>query len=317
MNPFSLPGPEFLAFWILLGLVAALATQLLRRVTAGPGVSAPEIRRMADQLHPSEVAYLAVNLERAVEAVVAGLLHVELLRVVDGKLHRVDRARDPDHLPEDPYRAIPEPSERSVIEAYVLEEVGRHQGVTVEALTRSARHLAAQLDRRLTRDGLLARPSRLARLSLYVPGALWLAIGATKMGIGLMRGRPIAFLVVLLVGGVFLLSKVRPARLSTRGVAVLRSLGVRTHGLITTARRAPAQLSRLDLSLAYALVGTIAFPAWAALMPSDAEAEVANKGGASCGASTCGSSCSGGGGGGASCGGGGSCGGCGGCGGGA
>ncbi|MBC7974394.1 MAG: TIGR04222 domain-containing membrane protein, partial [Myxococcales bacterium] len=292
MNPFSLPGPEFLPFWILLGLVAALATQMLRRVTAGPGASVPEIRRMADQLHPSEVAYLAVNIERAVEAVVAGLLHVELLRVVDGKLHRVERARDPNHLPEDPYRGIPEPSERSVIEAYVLDEVGRHRGVTVEALARGARHLAAQLDSRMTRDGLFARPSRLARISLYVPGALWLAMGAIKLGIGLMLGRPIAFLVVLLVGGMFVLSKVRPARLSTRGAAVLRSLGIRTHGLITTARRAPAQLSRLDLSLAYALVGTIAFPAWAAVMPGQAEAEVAIKGGASCGATTCGS-CSG------------------------
>ena len=47
MNPLSLPGPQFLAFWIMGAIAIAFVTVLVRRAIAGPRPSPSELDALA------------------------------------------------------------------------------------------------------------------------------------------------------------------------------------------------------------------------------------------------------------------------------
>ncbi len=320
MNPFDLSGPAFLWFFLVAGGIAAIAAIVLRWLVARP-LQQGDPEEIARALHPTEVAFLARDLDRAVEAAVAGLHHRGAIELEGSTLRRIDRPGAPE--PDGVYRGTAAAEGAcSAVEAFVLSRLP----ATMSQLCEDARgsQLAAELGDKLEAEGLLVDRASAGWL-VMLPGLAWIATGAIKMAVGISRDRPIGLLfLMLLAGGALFLIFARAPRLTWLGRAVRRELESNA-ALETTARTAPQQLSGTEMSLAYALFGYgVAPAALIAVMPSF-HAEVAalssGGGGSSCGSSSgCSSSSSSsssdsGSSGGSSCGGGGG-GGCGGCGGG-
>jgi uncharacterized protein (TIGR04222 family) len=299
MNPLELSGPAFLDFFFVAGLGVVAATAVLRYLVARtPRRGAPA--DVAGKLHPTEIAFLLADLDRAVEAAIAGLHHRGLIEI--GAAGTLRRTGDPDgELASDGvFRGMVRPARRPSVEAFVLARLP----ATVRELCDEARrsHLAAELSEKLEREELLVGGSAAPWLT-RLPAIAWLALGVMKALVGLDRGRPIGGLVVMLVfGGVWLVRHARPPRLTRLGRAVERELKGAA-ALQVTAQTAPQQLSDTELSLAYAIFGYAAAPAAVMLvMPSYHAALASAASGGGDGGSSCGSSC------GSGCGGG--CGGC-------
>ncbi len=284
MNPYDLTGPEFLGLYLPVLVAALVLAPLLRCLLRAPGASAGNATFDLDWL---ETAYLAGGEKLAVEAAFARL-------VCDGVLAprgSVPRVRDKAKLADD----------AGALERAVLAGTGDPRAnATLSAQTDDA---LAEVHARLERLGLVVPADRrgLATLAPQLLLVAAVAAGVVKLVIGLVRDRPVGFLVlaigVALALGWPLVGK--PVVASRRGSRVLRTLSRTNAGLRLQARNAPSGLEPADAALAVALWGPAAFAEviWA---PGERERRgVGTDPGATCGGG---------------CGGGSGCGGCGGCG---
>lgn len=293
MSPFELPGPEFLALYcgLLVGttLVAVVLRQLLRGPFDLPAAGLPD-------LDPYETAYVAGGPTLAFDAAITSLVQRKLLALGPGDglirrtvgavpgLHRVEAAI---------LRAVPDPARTETVATARAEAEGE----------------LSRLGQRPESAGLVLEPGR-AALARYLPAALLLLLlgfGGVKLAIGLSRGRPIGFLVVLAVVTfvILLFFAGNEVRASFRGARWVKRRAGENAGLSATGRAAPDTLAGEDVALAVALFGMGAF-ATGELASLRKALHPAISGSCSGSACSSGSSCGGGG-----CGGGG-CGGCGG-----
>jgi uncharacterized protein (TIGR04222 family) len=305
MNPLDWQGPEFLSLYVplLIGgfLVALLIRHLLRLPAGGP-------MYLSRRTDPYEVAALD-GPDTLINAVVGALFHRNVLRI-EGR-----RIATGDALPADAA-----PVERSVFECAATGDV------TLEGLRRALIHDIENYRRRLSQKGLAldeyrAVPVRLLPSLVY--GAI-LLLGAAKIFVGVSRGRPVMFLVLLVTLGVLglLVLGSRPWR-TRLGDTTLRALRDEHQALRTTAMAGDSSraLDGRDLALAVGLFGpamlvplgysglrqtlhpTSSSSSWDSSSVSSDDSSCSS--GDSGGSSSCSS-------GGSSCGGGGGCGGCGG-----
>lgn len=293
MNPFDLQGPEFLGFW-LVGWVAVVSGALCLRARVGPRAREP-VDDLAAKLHPTEIAFLLGGVNRAVEAAIAGLHHRGYIEHEAGKLRITKKARDAMLQPDGMFRGAILGEDMSRMEAYVLDRLPA--GLT--ELRRDVAPVAVVIRRRLEEHGLVVEDQARATQLLRLPAYAWMAIGATKVGLGFARGQPVFILLALLLAAPLGIMLLAAPRLTAHGRALEHLLQQRFAALEATARAAPQQLDATELTLAYGVFGSAVAPlALMAVLPVE---HVATKSGSSC-ASACGD-CSGGGG----------CGGCGGC----
>lgn len=303
MNPFDLPGPQFLGLFIGGGFVALFIAIVVKYLLAGP---APSRVEGLGRLRSDQLAYLVGGLEHAVETAVAGLNHSGALVIADGAVKAVDR--EPQLSADGVYRGIVDHGDLPDLERFVLDDVRASGETTVAALLERAKAFEPALRDALVADGLLVADPDALRLKAMLPALIWCAFGAIKVLVGVSRDKPVGFLVVLVIA-LFAVAyaATKAPRRTRRGDEVVDDAKVQYAALETTASSAPLQLSGHDMSLAYAMFGTVVLaPALATFMPSYQRSLLAStSGGSSCG-STCGSSC------GSSCGGGcgGGCGGC-------
>lgn len=304
MNPFDLPGPKFLAFW-LGGWVLIVGVAFAIRAFVGRSRARDSADDIAAKLHPTEIAFLLGGIDRAIEAAVAGLHHrgdIEL----DSDTDRLRVSGKPGATvlkPDGVFRGVIVDEERSRVEAHVLAQLP----TKVERLRRGADRVAIVLQRKLEEMGLLVENQRRATHLVRSPAYLWLFVGAVKVAIGLARYKPVNLLVLAMFVAALLMMLLRAPRLTSLGHELAGMLKHRFAALETTARTAPQQLDATDMTLAYGVFGYIVAPAMLmTVMPSYQAVALA----ATTSASS--SSCGGGGGCGSSCGGGGG-GGCGGC----
>jgi|GEM_PF-5999209 len=261
VNPWSLRGPAFLAFW-LAGAVAALAVTLaVRHLLAGRRAPPDELDRLRARLHATDLAHLAHGVGRAIEAAVAGLVHRGSLTIEGGALRATERvpATSRDYVERSRVDPTYAPAEH-----YVLDKVRNDRVDRVARLVANAGALDQQLIKRRRGDGLCSQPSA-RHVWLYSPGVAWIGVGVAKVVVGLARGRPVGLLVVVLVVAGLGLRRIAPRRLTARGAQLLRAVQRGAHGLAATARTAPQQLSSTEHALAYALFG-IAAPALASVL---------------------------------------------------
>src|SRR5262245_31992018 len=88
MNPFSLPGPEFLFFYFCFSLVVIVAAFILRRMAeSGP---APKI----DLADPYLIAYLRGGEDEALRVALISLVDRGILVIDDQLIRRADQAYD-------------------------------------------------------------------------------------------------------------------------------------------------------------------------------------------------------------------------------
>lgn len=271
LNPLDLSGPAFLGLFIALFVVCVVAQAVLRRQLRDIGPARPGAQ-------PDEwsIAYLAGGTRRVVEAGVARLLSEDRAQW-NRKTRRLEFPRG-----------------RSGLD-FPLDLIASQAGRDVDEI---AKRLDPQLDelrRGLGERGLLLPPQRrrLAGLIAALPFGLLTLFGIAKVWIGILRDRPVAFLVMLLVisviAGLIVLFSM-PER-SRTGDALLRQLNQK----YAHARRAPRNS---DVGLAVALAGTavLAGTAYADFHTYRERSSGDSGGGGGCssdGGSSCSSGCGG------------------------
>lgn len=296
MNPFDLPGPQFLLFYTILFVVALAVGGLLRRRLRQPS---DEPLPEALALSPYEIAYLQGGDDLVVNAAIARLVHDEFIAV---DLGNRNLTAGKDKLPDN---AAP-------IERALYSAVTQEGGTGVAALRRATAAALTPLRTRLEELGLLLTDDQAAaarwRPFLFV--LLAPLIGVIKIFVGISRNRPVLFLVFLCIVSVVvtLLVLGRSVQRTRRGDRALAQLREDNAALEFQAGRRVDELGGEDLVRALGLfgMGILSIGPLSMLESILRPAPPSSSWGSSCGGSACGGGGCGGG-----CGGGG-CGGCGG-----
>jgi uncharacterized protein (TIGR04222 family) len=294
MNPFDLPGPQFLALYAVLGIVSVGAVYYLKQhAESGEPVRLPSS-------DPYLITYLRGGAEDAVRLGVAVLVDRQLLAIGTGDTVSVREGVRPTHGSNDLERAILEECEHDKYPRDLVANL-RSQAIARRSYEPLLHHM-----RLLAGPETQQRRLREAGVAIIV----LLVVAGIKVAIGISRNRPVSFLVIsaLVFSGLALVPT--RGRRTVLGDRVLGDLSTLFDALRGRASELRPYTATNELALLIAVFGlgavpVAAFPFRRAFRP----AEVANACGSSysCGSSS-GSSC---GGGGSSCGGGGGCGGCG------
>lgn len=291
MNPFELRGPEFLLFYVVFTVVALFVTRMLRRMLDG-GDDAPPPETSSLVSDPYAIAQLRGGAPETLRVALMSLVDRGLI-THDSRTFRTASGVEPGHV----RRTV----ERALVELFL-------PGGTAASLD-SVKGVCDEIEARLERLRLL--PDAMQRMRRFALMTVMIVIvdgvAGIKIAIGISRGRPVLFLIILSAIALLLVLAVGGPRRTAQGDDFLNSVRRLFAGL----RQRKASLQRggatADLALLAAVFGVTEVPA--SVFPSGSlfvrtESSSASSGG--CGSSSS-SSCGGGGG----CGGGG-CGGCGG-----
>jgi uncharacterized protein (TIGR04222 family) len=284
MNPFDLPGPQFLVFYAVLGIVVVVAFRwALRRAEGG---ELPELP-LND---PYQIAFLRGGTAEAARIAVMSLIDRGLLEVTGNELER-RRATG---------FASFQPIERAILERYA------HPAPATAVLSDASVAAACETyHTQLAELRLLPDAAAKARRWSWVvvAAAILLGVGAVKIVVALGRGRTnVEFLVILMVVGLVLLGGAVMRRRTGLGDAMLADL----NRLFRALRGRAASIARgsmtSDAMLLAAVFGLSALPVSAFPEVRRVYAQAASGGGGDGGGSSCGSGCGGGGGGCGGCG---------------
>lgn len=291
-NPFDLRGPEFLAFYVALGLAVTAAVVALRRRSESPTRG---VGPLTDYLR---IAYLRAGPEEALRIATLALMDRGLLELVDE--HHVKAAR-PEVL------AGLQRTEQRLLES--CREPARASALLADETLRMT--AATECESQLVRAGLLPDETMKAnRLWLLMIASLTLGfVAGLKMLIALSRGRTnIALLIIAVVVFGFVIHRVTNPFRTVAGDAMLADLrtlfGALKHRVSSFSLDVPSGGN--EIALAAAVFGIGSLPASVGSLETIFR-KPASQSSSGCGSSS-GSSC------GSSCGGGGGGGGCGGCG---
>ena len=175
INPLNLPGPQFLAFYIVLMIVAAIVARLLKRsLVSPPWLSAQHIN-----VDPYEAAYLRGGATEAVNTGIAVLAQKHLLKVSKTTLTIKT--------------AAPLPAGTHWFEKAIYQSVSSPSGCTINETRRSpiiAVH-TAQLAERLKQWELIPSDSRwlMARTVSALVMLAVVLLGVAKIEVGVSRNR--------------------------------------------------------------------------------------------------------------------------------
>jgi uncharacterized protein (TIGR04222 family) len=297
MNPFDLPGPQFLALYAMLGVVVVGTVYYLQQNAEAGG---PGRLPMSD---PYVIAYLRGGATEAVRLGVAVLVDRQLLAIGEGDAVVLREGVTPVHGSNDLERAI-------------LEQCTSAQHPRDLAVSQRLQEVARRsYEPMLTHMNLLAGPEVRMRRAMEAGIAIvvLVVVAVIKVAVGLSRNRPVSFLVLSAIVFVAVTVVVTRGRRTVRGDRMLGDLTSLFGVLRERANELRPYTSTTELALLLAVFGldavpTMAFPFARAFKPAPTAASSCGST-SSCGSSSSGSSC---GGGGSSCGGGGGCGGCGG-----
>jgi uncharacterized protein (TIGR04222 family) len=201
-NPFDFNGPDFLQFYTVLMLMITLAAATLRfMLRPGENMSpAP--------LDVNQIACLAGGVNGTIKAAVASLVDRGALEVV-----RTSNVHTKDLWIRNHHGTPPDANE---LEQRIVAGCNDLSGCRFGKLVEHAKPAAEKIRHRLQAWGLMV-PSEGVPACSWVPAALMimgLLVGITRLFIGLQRGRPVGFLVLLLLafGAVTIFFFFRPLR---------------------------------------------------------------------------------------------------------
>ncbi|MGH3715493.1 MAG: TIGR04222 domain-containing membrane protein [Micromonosporaceae bacterium] len=292
----GIPGPVFLWLYVGLGLVSLVAVLVLRhRALKGDREADPHYR-----LTPAEAAYLNGGEDRALAAALTALRAGDAIGADNGGRLK---------------QTGPVPADATRLEQAVHHAIGENARRTGLPRHRSVRSELDSLESGLTRAGLLLSPENRDRAR---KAALWLlpvlGLGVIRMVAGAASGRPIGYLLVLVlllgVTTIVLVAK-RPRLQTPAGAKLLERTYAEHSALRPSLSPSMATYGAVGAGMAVALWGTSSlwredptFASAAGMRLSTGGSGTGYTGSSSsgCGSASGGSSCSGGGGG---CGGGG------------
>lgn len=295
-GPLDWAGPDFLKWYVMIAIGAVATAFLLRHILWPDDPGIPE------NIGYFEVACLRGNWKLAVNSVLAKLLaskHVTSVVLGTKTQFLLSQAGA---------------SANSEFETSVLKALDQPTSLTLTELHQQLQGAGEQLETSLQQRGLLTANASYALAARAFPFLIMLVvsgIGMAKVTVGLSRGKPVAYLVIMLIamGVLAVWFLIRP-RVTSSARRWLRRQQQERSGLKEEAGadlRSPEQIA-LGTALfgAAALAGTQFLPLRTAWQANRGEPGSSGCGTAGCGASGCGgpSGCGGDGGGG--------CGGCGG-----
>ena len=286
-NPLDLPGPQFLLFYLGLGVAVLVALRMLRSVSEGG--DPPRL----DTSDPHLIAYLRGGKNEALRVGTVSLIDRGLLEIDD---------KDAVCARSGAAEAAARPVERALLRHF--ERPRAATDIFDDAELEAA---CAEYRARLTRLDLLPsdETKRTRRRRLMLGLLVLVGLSAAKIWVALGRGRTnIGFLILMtLFFAVVAAAWSRPFR-TARGDALLEDLRILFRRLKERAGSFRPNAAPGDLALLAAVFGLAVLPASGFAYARRLYPKAASASGSSCGAS-CGSSCGGGNGGGG-------CGGCGG-----
>lgn len=236
-NPLDFKGPEFLAFYLLVASAAIVLAYFLRWCLRQPiGNSSRE----SVSLDAYETAYLAGGKDRAVDVAIASLVQREHLKA--RPLTRTLALKTP-------------LDQNSDFLEQAIEQAISIDG-SIYRVRASVAYATDPICDRLQRLGLLLT-ERQAKLAQQLPASLIFAVlllGITKIVVGISRGKPVGFLVVLciitaIIGLCFLGVSVFRTRCGDRVLAKLRT----RHANLRQTRAINNSQADSQLELAFAL----------------------------------------------------------------
>ena len=299
LGPLDLKGPEFLVLFFGLYLILFIGAIIYCRVQRD--VSVTEDR----ELSPEEIACLKFGRPAAVNAAVASMLHLNQLVSITHKGFLGQTNGSKVTFGQGPTPPLQE--HRLARAIYHAVESEKKTLIQIQGAVDSE---TREIDEQLRQTGYLLDESQIMPARLVAGLAMFalLALGVTKIAIGIQRDRPVVFLILgcLLVLITFI-GTFASIRRSLTGDRMLKSL--ESHHVDLKSNSNPSVLSGNNVALCAALFGSSALqgPVFDDLKSAW---KATSTGGSVSSVSGCGGGCGGGGGG---CGGGG--GGCGGCGG--
>jgi uncharacterized protein (TIGR04222 family) len=245
MNPLEWSGLDFLKLYTPLMVLSLVGAWLVRYVLREPG-GMPGSSQL-QRLDPYQTALL-VGRGAALNAAMASLFQAKVLHIEDAKLFVMA-----------PPPAGAHPLERAVRDTVALGVKKRKD--MLKALELELEHVEDSL----IQQGLLVERAEMKKLRnlTLLPVVGVVVLGAAKIWVGLQRGRPVDFLIVLFLfcimagGGLW---KTERFRRSKRGDAALKWLRERHQALPETVGLSDAvgTLSPGHLVLAVGLFGTAA-----------------------------------------------------------
>jgi uncharacterized protein (TIGR04222 family) len=286
MNPLEWPGPAFIPFFICLCLTAVGLALAARHLLRGPASGPPT----ADwRLGPYEVAYLNGGPQLAILTAVARLTAAKRIEVnqKSGRLRLIDST----------------PMNDPLLDRIILRAADTTGGILPEKLYQVTKPAMYEMEMNLRRQGLWVSTLDTAKVQLipFIIASLPLVVGVTKMNIGMIRDRPVGFLIALcLITGIVSLGFLIKPRRSRYGDQVLKELQSSSAGYRTVGRNRKANADDLGFGLALFGFAALAGSEHEYLRRTMAQSSSYGSGGDS-GSSSCGGD-----------GGGGGCGGCGG-----
>jgi uncharacterized protein (TIGR04222 family) len=245
MNPFDLRGPEFLAFYLVLGLATLFVVWLLRRGGEADATS----RAMLDDY--VDIAYLRGGPHEAMRVATLNLINRGLLEVHgDDRLQTADKSAA---------RTVSKPIERRILAKF--QESAKASAIFSDAALKDV--AATDSEPNLVRLGLLPDSARKARrLTMFGLGVFVLAaVAMTKIAVALARGRTnILFLILEAAIFGWLVFKVTHPFRTPAGDALLSDLRTLFAGLKDRARSLVPGSETHDFALLTAVFGMAAIP---------------------------------------------------------
>jgi uncharacterized protein (TIGR04222 family) len=242
-NPLHLAGPAFLGLYLTVLILTILVAVWLRRRLGEPTDCEEDA---IPQLDPYEVAYLAGKAEGAANAAMTKLVHQGLLTVSAAERKVIAQGTLPAGAP--------------LLERVIHAEACEQLGQTIKEVRSRAAVATDRIDQRLQKLGLVVSDDK-APAARVIPTLLVLAVaffGALKIAVGLSRGKPVVFLVILCVLTVLiaLAGFARRPHRTRRGGRLLAQLK-QDHAALAHAGRHPNDLAEQDLALAMGLFGLV------------------------------------------------------------
>ncbi len=241
MNIFELPGPAFLAVYVVAMVLGTITAWMVR---ASLRRKREHVDARSLHLLPTEIAYLSGGEQQAVQAAVASLAHRDLLTVDDKS-----RALSANSI----IRTGADAFETGVQSLMIRE------ARTVEALTSAAQPILEPVRRKLMSLGLLESGETTWKLRVAPAAVVGVVVllGVVKMSIGASRQRPVVFLGLLTFIAVLeaLWFFRRPPWRSLTGDSVVAALKARYSALAETAKAQSERVTPDDLALAVGLYG--------------------------------------------------------------
>lgn len=297
MNPFDLPGPQFLVFFIVLSVITLIAIVVTRKFAESAGPA------KLDLSDPYLIAYLRGAEPETLRVAAVSLIDRGLLVATVTQLKTADNA-SPDAV-------------RHPVEKELLRKFKRADEATTIFEDSRLEATCKPYEQTLKTAGLLPGESIVgARWTrLLIACALLGGVAIVKILIALERGRTnVWFLIILTAVAIFIAARISFPRLTESGKAMIGDLQNLYSGLKERASFLRSGGATIEPMMLAAVFGVAAlqssdFAFTHALFPrvkaADSSSWSSTSGcGSSCSSSSCGSSCGGG------CGGG--CGGCGG-----